>query len=81
MILLIYAYRHFTWFQENDKWETMNKTEIPEEYLPIINNTITKEPCIQHSLLNLWQKNDEKDIANLTKSEILEDITATMQNT
>ncbi|XP_012234648.2 patched domain-containing protein 3 [Linepithema humile] len=71
----------FTWFQENDKWETMNKTEFPEEYLPIINNTMMKEPCVQKSLLKLWQKDGGKDIDNLTKLEILEDITATMQHT
>nr|XP_012227308.1 PREDICTED: patched domain-containing protein 3-like [Linepithema humile] len=72
---------HFTWFQENDKWETMNKTEFPEEYLPLINDTMMKEPCVQKSLLKLWQKDGGKDIDNLTKLEILEDITATMQHT
>nr|XP_012227494.1 PREDICTED: patched domain-containing protein 3-like [Linepithema humile] len=73
--------RHFTWFQENDDWETMNKTEFPEEYLPIIDNMMTKEPCVQKSLLKLWQKNGGKDIDSLTKLEILKDVTAIMQNT
>ncbi|XP_067211817.1 patched domain-containing protein 3-like isoform X2 [Linepithema humile] len=59
----------------------MNKTEFPEEYLPLINDTMMKEPCVQKSLLKLWQKDGGKDIDNLTKLEILEDITATMQHT
>lgn len=68
-------YRYFTWFQEDDKWETMDKTEFPEEYLPIINKTMAKEPCIHKSLLKIWQKNIDK----LTKTRILKDITATLQ--
>ncbi|EZA53730.1 hypothetical protein DMN91_007862 [Ooceraea biroi] len=71
---------YFTWFQENDKWETMDKSEFPEEYLPIINNTMTKEPCIHKSLLKLWQKDGEENIDELTKAEILEDVTASLQN-
>lgn len=58
----------------------MNKTEFPEEYLPIINKTMTKEPCIHKSLLKLWQKNGKKSIEKLTKKEILKDITMTLQN-
>lgn len=72
-------YRYFTWFQENDKWETMDKSEFPEEYLPIINSTMSKEPCIHKSLLKLWQKN-KKNIDKLTKPEILRDVTKTLQN-
>ncbi|CAL1688249.1 unnamed protein product [Lasius platythorax] len=70
---------YFTWFQENDKWETMDKSEFPEEYLPIINSTMSKEPCIHKSLLKLWQK-DKKNIDKLTKPEILRDVTKTLQN-
>jgi len=72
-------YRYFTWFQEDDKWETMNKTEFPEEYLFIINNTMAKEPCIHKSLLKIWQK-DRRNIDKLTKTKILQDVTATLQN-
>lgn len=71
---------YFTWFQEDDKWETMDKSEFPEEYLPIINSTMTKEPCIHKSLLKLWQKDGKKKIDNLTKTEILNDVTMTLQN-
>lgn len=73
-------YRYFTWFQEDDKWETMDKSEFPEEYLPIINSTMTKEPCIHKSLLKLWQKDGKKKIDNLTKPQILSDVTMTLQN-
>ncbi|XP_011339858.1 NPC intracellular cholesterol transporter 1 isoform X3 [Ooceraea biroi] len=58
----------------------MDKSEFPEEYLPIINNTMTKEPCIHKSLLKLWQKDGEENIDELTKAEILEDVTASLQN-
>ncbi|KAL6427288.1 hypothetical protein ACFW04_008694 [Cataglyphis niger] len=71
---------YFTWFQEDDKWDTMDKSEFPEEYLPIINSTMTKEPCIHKSLLKLWQKDGKKKIDNLTKSQILSDVTMTLQN-
>lgn len=71
---------YFTWFQEDDRWETMNKAEFPEEYLPIINKTMAKEPCIHKSLLKLWQKNGKKSIEKLTKKEILRDISMTLQN-
>jgi len=77
---LIMNCRYFTWFQENDKWETIDKTEFPQEYLPFINNTMAKEPCIHKSLLKLWQKDDAKNIDELTKTEILEDVTASLQN-
>ncbi|XP_011632112.1 patched domain-containing protein 3-like isoform X2 [Pogonomyrmex barbatus] len=69
---------YFTWFQEDDKWETMNKTEFPEEYLPIINDTMAKEPCIHKSLLKIWQKHG---IDKLTKARILKDVTTTLKNT
>ncbi|XP_018402992.1 PREDICTED: patched domain-containing protein 3-like isoform X2 [Cyphomyrmex costatus] len=70
---------YFTWFQEDDKWETMNKTEFPEEYLPVINSTMAKEPCIHKSLLKIWHK-DGRNIEKLTKTRILNDVTATLQN-
>ncbi|XP_071561671.1 patched domain-containing protein 3 isoform X2 [Temnothorax nylanderi] len=70
---------YFSWFQEDDKWETMDKTEFPDEYLPIINSTMAKEPCIHKSLLKIWQKN-HRNIAKLTKASILKDVTATLQN-
>ncbi|GAB1864647.1 Patched domain-containing protein 3 [Camponotus japonicus] len=71
---------YFTWFQEDDRWETMNKAEFPEGYLPIINETMAKEPCIHKSLLKLWQKDGKKSIEKLTKKEILRDISMTLQN-
>ncbi|XP_011693450.1 PREDICTED: patched domain-containing protein 3-like isoform X2 [Wasmannia auropunctata] len=70
---------YFAWFQEDDKWETMDKSEFPEEYLPIINSTMTKEPCIHKSLLKIWHKNG-RNIDKLTKTRILKDVTATLQN-
>ncbi|XP_011861607.1 PREDICTED: patched domain-containing protein 3-like isoform X1 [Vollenhovia emeryi] len=70
---------YFTWFQKDDKWETMDKTEFPEEYLPIINSTMAKEPCIHKSVLKIWQK-DRRNIDKLTKIRILKDVTATLQN-
>ncbi|KAL0119259.1 hypothetical protein PUN28_009682 [Cardiocondyla obscurior] len=70
---------YLTWFQEDDNWETMDKTEFPEEYLPIINITMTKEPCIHKSLLKLWQKKS-RNIDKLTKAKILKDVTMTLQN-
>lgn len=73
-------YRYFTWFQEDDKWETMDKTEFPEEYLPIINSTMAKEPCIHKSFLKIWQK-DGRNIDKLTKTRILKDVTTTLENT
>lgn len=73
-------HRYFTWFQEDDKWETMNKTDFPEEYLPYINMTMSEEPCIHKSLLKIWQKKDGNIIDKLNKTEILKDVTATLQN-
>lgn len=72
---------YFTWFQEDDKWETMDKTDFPEGYLPIINETMGKDPCIYKTLLKLWQKNGNESIEKLTKKEILRDISMTLQNT
>lgn len=72
-------YRYFTWFQEDDNWETMDKTQFPEGYLPVINSIMAKEPCIHKSLLKIWQK-DNRNIDKLTKTKILKDITATLQN-
>lgn len=72
-------YSYFTWFQEDDKWETMDKSEFPDEYLPVLNSTMAKEPCIHKSLLKIWQK-DRKNIDKLTKARILKDVTATLQN-
>lgn len=57
----------------------MDKSEFPEEYLPIINSTMAKEPCIHKSLLKIWQK-DHNNIDKLTKARILKDVTATLQN-
>ncbi|XP_029156681.1 patched domain-containing protein 3-like isoform X1 [Nylanderia fulva] len=71
---------YFTWFQEDDKWDTMDKSEFPEEYLSIINDTMNKEPCIHKSLLKLWQKPNKKKIDILTKADILNDVTEPLQN-
>lgn len=78
--LIVIYYRYFTWFQEDSTEESMNKIDFPEEYLTIINETISKDACIYKSLLKLWQKDGKKDISRLTKTEILKDITAAMQN-
>lgn len=59
----------------------MNKTDFPEDYLPFINTTMSEEPCIHKSLLTIWQKkDDDKIIDTLNKTEILMDVTATLQN-
>lgn len=80
VIYNVYLYNsYFTWFQEDDKWETMDKSEFPDEYLPVLNSTMAKEPCIHKSLLKIWQK-DRKNIDKLTKARILKDVTATLQN-
>ncbi|XP_072753049.1 patched domain-containing protein 3 isoform X2 [Anoplolepis gracilipes] len=71
--------RYFTWFQENNKCKTMSKSECSEKDLPII-NSMTKDLCIYKSLLKLWQKNDEKNIDKLTKTQILKDVTISLQN-
>ncbi|XP_014480960.1 PREDICTED: patched domain-containing protein 3-like [Dinoponera quadriceps] len=71
---------HFTWFQQDATWETMDKSEFPDEYLFIINDTMSKDACIYKSLLKLWQKDGAKDVGMLTKKEILRDVTVAMQN-
>ncbi|XP_029156684.1 patched domain-containing protein 3-like isoform X2 [Nylanderia fulva] len=58
----------------------MDKSEFPEEYLSIINDTMNKEPCIHKSLLKLWQKPNKKKIDILTKADILNDVTEPLQN-
>ncbi|XP_011151061.2 patched domain-containing protein 3 [Harpegnathos saltator] len=71
---------HFTWFQQDATWDTMDKSEFPEEYLSIINDTMSKDACIYKSLLKLWQKEGMKDVDKLTKGEILHDVTVAMRN-
>lgn len=58
----------------------MDKSEFPEEYLSIINDTMAKDACIYKSLLKLWQKDGMKDVDQLTKKEILHDVTVAMRN-
>ncbi|XP_032681193.1 protein patched homolog 3-like isoform X3 [Odontomachus brunneus] len=71
---------HFTWFQQDATWETMDKSEFPVEYLEFINATMSKDACIYKSLLKLWQKDGMKDIDQLTTKEILWNVTVAMRN-
>ncbi|PBC29212.1 Patched domain-containing protein [Apis cerana cerana] len=71
-------YRYFTWFNVE------NTTEIFEEIigsnLAEFKDKIQKNGCIYQSVIQLWETSLMKDIRNLTKKEVLEDVTKAIKH-
>lgn len=61
-----------------------NTTEIFEEIigsnLAEFKDKIQKNGCIYQSVIQLWETSLMKDIRNLTKKEILEDVTKAIKH-
>lgn len=73
-------YRYFTWFNMDNKTDIFEGLEVTEDILIELNNTVLKNGCIYQSIIQLWQTSLMKDVRNLTKREVLDDVTKAIRH-
>lgn len=54
--------------------------DVTTDILVELNNTVLKNGCIYQSIIQLWETSIKKDVRNLTKKEVLEDVTKAIKN-
>lgn len=73
-------YRYFTWFNMDNTTDIFNDLDVTTDILVELNNTVLKNGCIYQSIIQLWETSIKKDVRNLTKKEVLEDVTKAIRN-
>lgn len=74
-IRVLLNYRYFTWFNVGNTTDIFKDLDVAGDILAELNNTVLKNGCIYQSIIQLWETSLMKDVRNLTKKEILEDVT------
>lgn len=74
-IRVLLNYRYFTWFNVDNTTDIFKDLDVAGDILAELNNTVLKNGCIYQSIIQLWETSLMKDVRNLTKKEILEDVT------
>ncbi|KOC68201.1 Patched domain-containing protein 3, partial [Habropoda laboriosa] len=65
---------YFTWFNMDDTTDIFKDLEVTEDILYELNRKVLKNGCIYQSIIQLWETSLMKNVHNLTKKEILEDV-------
>ena len=60
--------------------DIFNDLDVTTDILVELNNTVLKNGCIYQSIIQLWETSIKKDVRNLTKKEVLEDVTKAIKN-
>lgn len=60
--------------------DIFNDLDVTTDILVELNNTVLKNGCIYQSIIQLWETSIKKDVRNLTKKEVLEDVTKAIRN-
>lgn len=71
---------YFTWFNMDNTTDIFNDLDVTTDILVELNNTVLKNGCIYQSIIQLWETSIKKDVRNLTKKEVLEDVTKAIKN-
>ena len=70
---------YLTWFSKDNTTDVFKDLEIPEDMIEQL-NTMMVDGCIYQSILQLWENTLLKDVNNLTKKEVLEDVTKAVKH-
>ena len=55
--------------------------EFAGEIIDKLNRTMVENECIYQSLLKLWKTKDSTILGNLTKDQVLDDVTRSLRDT
>ena len=78
--MIILNCRYFTWFNMDNKTDIFEDLEVTADILIELNNTVLKNGCIYQSIIQLWETSLMKDVRNLTKKEVLDDVTKAIRH-
>ncbi|CAL7946435.1 unnamed protein product [Xylocopa violacea] len=71
---------YLTWFNMTNPAVIFKDLNIGDEIMVELNKTVLKQGCIYQSVIQLWETTLMKDVANLTKNEILDDVTKAVKH-
>ncbi|KZC10954.1 PREDICTED: patched domain-containing protein 3-like [Dufourea novaeangliae] len=71
---------YLTWFNKTDTTDIFKDLDITEDILAELNSTAFKDGCIYQSIVQLWDTGLSKDVRNLTKKEIVEDVNKALRH-
>ncbi|XP_076391692.1 patched domain-containing protein 3 isoform X1 [Megachile rotundata] len=71
---------YLSWFNPDETKDVLKDFEIPEDIMQHLNDTVFKNGCIYQSIIQLWESGLSKDVRNLTKKEVLDDVTKAVKH-
>lgn len=66
--------RYFTWFKTDNAADMFENYDLPENMMMELNATLANNKCIYQSIIQLWETGLSKDVRNLTRREILDNV-------
>ncbi|XP_076245732.1 patched domain-containing protein 3 isoform X2 [Calliopsis andreniformis] len=71
---------YFTWFKNDDPADIFKDLDFAEDIMMELNDTLVNKGCIYQSIIQLWETGLSKDVRNLTKKEVLEDVNKALKH-
>lgn len=73
--------RYLTWFEEHTSTMSREDLEFAAKIVDQLNSTTNEDGCIYQSLLKLWNTKNPEEFNELSKEDLLRDVTIALNDT